>query len=599
MRAETVPAHLERAYVDRGYWRADLLDDVALRYASRTPDRPALIGPSRTLTYGRLAAETNTAAAAFAAAGLRPGDAVAVRLPNTVEVVVALLGLLRAGVVPVLVPPAVGEDELRHVVAATKARGVLLVDQLNGRSVRAFTELRATLRTEHTGQLGEDRPFFGAFLTTATDRAGNGSGRTGALPEGAYDLSELLAGEGTQERAGKDAEEGLEEAASGRRVPPRTWRSADLAVCLLSGGSTGPPKVIPRTHRDYVHNVEISARLAGLGPHSRYLAALPVTHNFALGCPGVLGTLATGGTVVLSEATPNKVAAAVAAHRVTVAALVPGLAKSLAAVAGADFSSLEVLQAGGAKLHEADARRLIDQLGCRVQQVFGMAEGLLNFTRLDDPDDVVAATQGRPASPGDEWRTVGPDGRPVPAEEGGELQVRGPYTIRGYLAKPEVNAAAFTEDGWFRTGDIVRLHESGNFVVTGRRKDFINRGGEKVAAAEIEGRLAAHPAVSDCAAVPAPHDFLGETVCVFVVPAAGAGPEAVTLHELRRHLRESGLPPYGLPESVRVVEALPQTAVGKPDRAALTRLVAEPPSDPQDPASPEDPAALPDLTSTS
>ncbi|MBO8191117.1 AMP-binding protein [Streptomyces oryzae] len=589
MRAEAVPEHLERAYTDRGYWRDDLLDDIALRHASLTPGRAALIGPSRTLTYGQLAAETDTAAAAFTAAGLRPRDAVVVRLPNTVEVVVALLGLLRAGVVPVLVPPAVGEDELRHVAAGTEARGALLVDQLNGRSARTFTELRDE-------KLGADSAFFGAFLTAATGgRTANGSGRAGALPEGAYDLSGLLAGE----------------AAPVQAVPARTWCSADLAFCLLSGGSTGPPKVIPRTHRDYVHNVEISARLAGLGPHTRYLAALPVTHNFTLGCPGVLGTLASGGTVVLGEAAPSAVAAAVASQQVTVTALVPGLAKSLTARDGAGSSSLEVLQVGGAKLHEADARRLIDRLGCHVQQVFGMAEGLLNFTRLDDPDDVVAATQGRPASPGDEWRTVGPDGRPVPAEEGGELQVRGPYTIRGYLAEPEVNAAAFTEDGWFRTGDIVRLHPSGNFVVTGRRKDFINRGGEKIAAAEIEGRLAAHPAVADCAAVPAPHDFLGETVCVFVVPAAGADPEGVTLHELRRHLRGLGLPAYGLPELLRVVDALPQTAVGKPDRAALTRLAAEPPSDPMvttapgtpaapaAPANPGAPIALPGLTSNS
>ncbi|MET7637237.1 AMP-binding protein [Streptomyces sp. NPDC005438] len=536
-----VPAEFERLYLERGYWRDVLLDEFVLRHSATDPDRVAVVDGERRLTYRQLAEGVDRAAAALASVGLEPGDRVVVQLPNVAEFLTTVLGLVRHGVRPVLTPPALGERELRHVLASTEARGAVLADQLTGRSRAVFERVRA------------ERPdLLGVFLVPRRGRR---------APEGTYDLAALLDGEHPEVPGGTGdgAHDGAHDSAQD---------SADVALYLLSGGSTGMPKAIPRTHRDYVHNIEISCALAALGPDSRYLAALPVTHNFALGCPGVLGTLAVGGTVVLGEATPRALARSVSAERITVTALVPGLAGSLAD-ATEDLSSLDVLQVGGAKLYEADARKLQENLPGRIQQVFGMAEGLLNFTRLDDPDDVVARTQGRPASEGDEWRIVDQRGREVPPGESGELQVRGPYTIRGYLAPPEVNAASFTEDGHYRTGDVVRLDPSGNLVVVGRRTEFINRAGEKIAAADIEALLAGHPGVAQCVAVAAPHEFLGETVCLFAVPRDH---QDLSLHELRDYLRARGLAPYGLPERLRLMDRLPLTAVGKFDRAELARM---------------------------
>jgi 2,3-dihydroxybenzoate-AMP ligase len=164
-----------------------------------------------------------------------------------------------------------------------------------------------------------------------------------------------------------------------------------------------------------------------------------------------------------------------------------------AADADADLSTLEVLQVGGAKLVPELARRIRPALGCDVQQVFGMAEGLLNFTRLDDPDEVKFTTQGRPMSPDDDIAVVDEFGDPVPPGEPGELITQGPYTLRGYFRAREHNARAFTPDGWYRSGDIVRLDRAGNLVVEGRAKDLINRGGEKISAEEVEDLLLAHP----------------------------------------------------------------------------------------------------------
>jgi 2,3-dihydroxybenzoate-AMP ligase len=187
-----------------------------------------------------------------------------------------------------------------------------------------------------------------------------------------------------------------------------------------------------------------------------------------------------------------------------------------------DLSSLRLLQVGGARLNPEPARRITPTLGCQLQQVFGMAEGLLNYTRLDDPDQEIVETQGRPCSPDDEIRIVDDDDRDVPPGKPGHLLTRGPYTIRGYYKAPEYNRRAFTSDGYYRTGDVVCLSHGGNLMVEGREKDMINRGGEKISAEEVENLILAHPSVFNVAVVAMPDPVLGERTCAYVIPKPGA-----------------------------------------------------------------------------
>ena len=170
--------------------------------------------------------------------------------------------------------------------------------------------------------------------------------------------------------------------------------------------------------------------------------------------------------------------------------------------AGHDLGSVRVIQSGGQRL-QPETRVRAERVfrNATVQENFGMAEGLLMFVRLDDPPEVRLETVGRPVCPDDEVRLVAEDGRDVPDGEIGELLARGPYTLRGYYNAPEHNARAFTRDGYYLTGDLMRRHPSGNYVVEGRRKDLINRGGEKISAEEIENLILAHPAVQNVACV--------------------------------------------------------------------------------------------------
>ena len=236
-----------------------------------------------------------------------------------------------------------------------------------------------------------------------------------------------------------------------------------------------------------------------------------------------------------------------------------------------DLSSLELLQVGGSKFNPESARRVRPTLGCQLQQVFGMAEGLLNYTRLDDPDDVVVETQGRPMSPDDEVRIVDLEGNDVSEGEIGELLTRGPYTLRGYYKAEEHNQRAFTPGGFYRSGDMVRWHPSGNLVVEGRDKDLINRGGEKISAEEVENLIIGHPKVFNVSAVAMPDPTLGERTCAYVVPRSG---ETLSLEELLEFLKSKKVAKYKLPERLELVEGLPLTNVGKIDKKALREDIA-------------------------
>ena len=290
----------------------------------------------------------------------------------------------------------------------------------------------------------------------------------------------------------------LRRALDGHGVHRARWDAApphpaDVAVFLLSDGTTGLPKLIARTHNDYAYNARASAQLCGLDEGTVYLVALPASHNFPLACPGILGTLLSGGQVVMAGPDPRRAFDVIEREGVTITAVVPAVAQRWLAYAADHGASalrtLDVLQVGGARLADELARKVRPVLGATLQQVFGMAEGLLNYTRLDDPDEVICSTQGRPLSPGDEVRIVDADGNDRPDGEPGALLTRGPYTPRGYYRAPEQNARAFTPDGWYASGDVVRRRPDGNLVVEGRDKDMINRGGEKISAEEVENLL--------------------------------------------------------------------------------------------------------------
>jgi mycobactin salicyl-AMP ligase len=517
------PEELADAYRHAGYWAGrplgQLLRDAALRW----PNRPALLDATGSSSYAEIDAAADRFAHGFLALGIGPGDRVVVQLPNVRAFVLVLFGLLRAGGIPVLTLPAHRHAEITHLAELSGAVGYIAADRSRDFSYRELAgKLRATVPTlRHVLLSGDPGPF-----TSLDSIAAEGS----SLPE-------VVA--------------------------------SDIALMLVSGGTTGLPKLIARTHDDYAYNATASAEVCGLDPDDVYLAALPAAHNFPLACPGILGTIATGGGIALiTDPSPETAFAAIERHQVTVTALVPTLAQLWCAAAeweAADISSLRLLQVGGSRLSGANAREVVPALGVRLQQVFGMAEGLLNYTRLDDSDDIICTTQGRPLSPADEIRVVDIHDNDVAPGEEGELLTRGPYTIRGYYRAPAQNDRAFTRDGYFRTGDLVRHLPSGHLVVCGRIKDVITRAGENVSCGELEEHLRAHPAVRQAAVIGLPDPVLGEKVCAVLVVDG----DVPALAQIKAFLSDRGLAQFKLPDVLRRADTLPVTSVGKIDKKAL------------------------------
>ena len=531
-------------YQAEGYWAGIPLGALLRQAADRAPDSPALADPGAgvRLTHGGLAPRADAAAGRLLDLGLAPGDRIVVQLPNGWEFVVLTLGCLRAGIVPVMALPAHRRSELSYLAIHAEATAIAVPGRLRDFDHQALAH---ELRDEVTAVTGA--PWH---VLVAGDDIASGSVNLRALCSPAADRA---------------------------RLDAHQPGSRDVAVFLLSGGTTGLPKLIPRTHDDYAYNARASAQVAGLDAGTRYLVSLPAGHNFPLACPGILGTLLAGGQVVtLPSPEPARAFAAIAAEGVTHTAVVPAVAgrwlEHAAGVGTGQLASLRVLQVGGARIADELARQVEPVLGARLQQVFGMAEGLLNYTRLDDPDEIICTTQGRPLSPADEVRIVDENDRDVPDGEPGLLLTRGPYTLRGYFRAAEHNARSFTAGGWYRSGDICRRTPEGYLIVEGRDKDMINRGGEKISAEEVENLVYRLPVVSQVAAVSMPDAVLGERVCLYVVPKPGA---ELTLEQIRQSMEDAGVARYKLPEHLVLTESLPATKVGKIDKKALRADIAQ------------------------
>ncbi len=530
------PEEFATRYRERGYWQGRTLGSLLKDRALARPAHTAVVDGDRRWTYRELDEWADRLAAGLHGLGIASGDRVLVHLPNVAEFVALSFALFRLGAIPVFALPAHRETEIVHLARVSEAVAYVIPDTHIGFDhrplARIVRERTPTLR--HVLVVGTE--------TSAADAAGG-------------EFTALSSVEAEPQ-------------------PLPAPHPSDVALLLLSGGTTGVPKLIPRTHDDYVYNITASAEVTGLDATTRYLAALPVAHNFPLACPGVLGTLHAGGMVVLSPTpSPDDAFRLIERERVTVTALVPPLALlwlEAAEWAKTDLSSLRLLQVGGSRLKPDTAERIGPVLGCRLQQVFGMAEGLLNFTRLDDPDDLVLHTQGRPLAADDELRIVDADDHEVAPGELGELQVRGPYTVRGYYGAADHNRTAFTPDGYYRSGDLVRRLPSGDLVVEGRIKDVINRGGDKIPVEEVENHLLGHPAVHDVAIVGIPDATLGERSCACVI-ARGTPPSRA---ELNAHLSRLGLAAFKLPDRVEVLESFPRTGLGKVNKRALADRIA-------------------------
>ncbi|RZP69839.1 (2,3-dihydroxybenzoyl)adenylate synthase [Vibrio vulnificus] len=521
------PSIQREQYQAANLWRNSPLWQILHQGVEHHPDSIAVTDNHTSLSYLELANRVDRIAAGLREEGLVCGDSVVLQLANTLDFLVVFFALQRLGVVPVLALPAHGLVEIRHFMQLSEARVYIGSNhEKDDKALAIATQLQAELsisiRCYISGHFGQFSP-----------------------------LPECDAGDFT----------------------PAMVDPEHPALFLVSGGTTGLPKLIPRTHNDYLFNVEQCAKASEISAQDVYLAVLPAAHNFTLGCPGILGVLNAGGKVVLTtNPSPDHCFELIEKQRITATALVPALAQLWTEATqweSTDRSSLRLMQVGGSKLAYSDALEMQNAFPNALQQVFGMAEGLIACTRLGDDKEIIATRQGRPVSEWDEVLVVDDQGRPVAVGEEGELLTRGPYTLSGYYRAPEHNLQAFTDEGYYRSGDRVVVDANGYFTVTGRIKDVIIRAGENIAADELEELLLSHPQIAQVAVFPLPDARLGEKIAVAAVIR---GPE-IMLRDIRQFLQAKDIAAFKLPDELFAVKSLPKTAVGKIDKKRILSTI--------------------------
>jgi len=525
-----------------------ILDDLD-RHARERPDERAVIeisagGAVRELSWGALRMQSDAVASALRRLGVQVGEPVAFQLPNRLEFVTIALGTLRAGAVCEPLMPIFRERELSFMLRESGARVLFVPDQFRGRDYAAMAAtLRETLPAlDHVVVLGDrDGDRDGTPLETGTYQYGTG---TYPSPEGGAATVPNLADD-------------------------------QIAQLLFTSGTSGEPKGALHRHDTLMRAADHQIDHFGLGGDDVIYIPSPLAHQTGF-LYGMWIAIRLGVPQVLQEVWDAEVGLdAMRRFGVTFTqAATPFLADlaRVASDAGHRPESLRTFVATGAAIPRELARRSREVLGAEVGGAWGTTESCLGCAFVPgDPPERAWGTDGRALS-GTRLRVVDDEGRPLSPGEEGNFEVGSDCLFVGYLNRPELTSEAVTVDGWYRTGDLARIDADGYVRITGRVKDVINRGGEKVPVAEIEQLLHAHPAVLDIAIVAMPDERLGERACAFVVLNDGGD---LDFDSMLEYLDSHRVSKTYWPERLELVDTLPRTPSGKIQKFILRAQARE------------------------
>ncbi|MFH4415559.1 MAG: AMP-binding protein [Neisseriaceae bacterium] len=528
LKDSTFPIKLSTIY--RQIYSKKLLYEILLDATERQPEKILLLDAPR-CRYNELVYRVEGLAKKLWLTGLKTGDCLILLLERTESFLLGLFACFRIGIVPLLALPAYGSHELLYLLKRTSAKTILLEKALLERSPSTFHTI-----------LQDSQISLPLFILEQLETPL----KTSQLP--------------SWEKIKK-------------QIKP-----SDPALMLLSGGTTGLPKIIIRSHADYRYNILLCVNKTLLTKNDIYLTALPVAHNFPLACPGILGVIYAGGQLVhCSTPSVEHAFELIDCYQVTMTSLVPGLASLWAEAKNHysfNLSSLRLIQVGGARFSSKQAQWFDTVFEGKLQQVYGMAEGLICLTELKGPRKLTWMTQGKPISLLDEIKLLHAEQSSVSGAFSGELLTRGPYTIQAYYANPEANKKSFSADGFYKTADKITLLNSGHIIVQGRIDDTIIRAGENIDCAEIEEIALKHKGVAQAVALGLPDPFLGEKVCLIVLLKFNT--QALTYEEMRSFFIEQNVVAFKIPDCLVIRKTFPTTASGKIDRKQLRRSLETP-----------------------
>ncbi|HLB28565.1 MAG TPA: AMP-binding protein [Dehalococcoidia bacterium] len=519
-------------YTGKGYWTDITVADLWERNALAYPDKGALADSRACFTWSQAKEWVDRMALALLDLGFARDEVLAMQLPPSADLFMLRVACEEAGVIAFPLAPQLRHHEMGHVLRSTEARGLIIPREFRGFDHFAMAR-----------DLQPEVPTLRLILVTDQE-----------APPGAVALPDLAA-----------------------RPPTGPWRerlarsrcpSLEFCLILPTTGTTGLFKLVEHPLCSRVYAGLVYGRALGLTGEDTLGV---ITYAGGLNLPAYFGAPWWASKVAtLEHFTPEDTFAFIERERVTVLVAVPAQLAMMVQVPNIDrfdLSSLRLVQSGGAHLSYQTALEVEEKFGCPVLQTYGTTDcGVCATGTFQDPPHVRLRTVGRPLE-GNAVKLMGPEGREVVEGEVGEIWIKGPTLASGYYRNPEATRQNWTEDGWYKTGDLGRLDEEGYLLLMGRKEeDLIIRGGQNIYVPEVENLLAGNPKVAAVALVGMPDAVMGERACAYVVPKPG---RSLTLDELTAFLRQQGVAAYKWPERLEIIAEFPLVGGQKVDKKAL------------------------------
>lgn len=531
----------EQTYIKRGWWRGLTLGDYLDRAADVHPNKVAFVDRVGRYTYRQAREKVDRLAVGMIHLGVRSLDRVLIQLPNWNEFVFAYFACQKIGAIPVLLIDRYRKFEIDRLLKITGATAWIVPKNTHKFD---FIPMICDVLTDHpeikqviTVRGKSDRTDFRSMEELIEENE---------LTEEAYSL---LAG------CGPDARQ--------------------VAHMGPTGGTTGEPKIVPRTHNSLACAVEFCSMAWEQHCEDINMIVGSVGHDLSFS-KGLLGSVITMGTLVFQESTDTAdICETIQRERVTSIIWVPTLAQKMLQYEGIgdfDLSSLKKMHSGGGASYAGMVKEIMERFEIRYYNGYGGTEGMTCIARSADDFDTVCRTVGRPTFPHDIYKVVDSLGNVLPPETAGELWVKGPCIFSGYYRNPEENDNVFEPDGFFKTGDLATISKDGHISLCGRIKEMINRGGESISATDIEKLIIRNPKIAAVAVIPVPDKLMGERVCACIETKNGV---AMTFEDVIAFLKSQKASVLQLPERIVFIKSMPLTKAGKVDKKAVGIYVEE------------------------
>lgn len=524
-------------YNKNRWWAGLTLGELLDRAADIHPKKEAFVDKKSRITYDEARNKANSLAIGLLEQGVKPLDRVLVQLPNWNEFSVVYFALQKIGAIPVLLIDRHRQFEINRLVKQTGASAWIVPSKY--RKTDYFPIIKDVVK--------ESPGLKNIFLVRHNN------------DESPYTRIETLI---------EQADLSHNNLARLAQLKPNPMQVAHMGP---TGGTTGEPKIVPRTHNSLITCADYASRSWDQNIEDINLIAGPIGHDLSF-TKGFLGSVVTQGKIIFLDSSTNEdICSTIESEKITSIIWVPALAQRMLQYESLDkfnLSSLKKMHSAGAASHPDLVHNVTSKLNMTFYNGYGATEGMTAITRTIDTIETICSTVGRPTCPYDTYKVISFKEEGLPSGEEGELVLKGPGVFTGYYNNPDENKKAFTHDGFFKTGDVAKIDEQGYVMLTGRIKEMINRGGESISTREIEALIILHPDVTSVAVIPMPDPLLGEKACAYIETTTLA---KLSFEDIISFLKSKQASVFQLPERIEFVDIMPHTPAQKIDKTFLRK----------------------------